>query len=99
MADLKPHDAAVIWMEDNDLHGTFHFSYRLGYSSLSQWRSERPHEEVIPDGAHRGRLMVLLKAFEGQCLNECLWCGRDEHNCLCDYLGDGIGWESNSEIF
>ena len=40
MSELKSHDVAVVWTEDGEIHGTFHYSFKNGFWSLDCWRDE-----------------------------------------------------------
>ena len=103
MSDLKFHDAAVIWLDNHELHGTFHHSYKLGFNSLSHWRSGQAGltSPVIQDEAKR--LSIWQKCFAEDPCWVCGYCNQDQFACACEsdfnslVLGDAIDFKFLNE--
>ena len=92
MSDLKFHDAAVVWIDDNELHGTFHHSFKLGFESLSHWRDEQAGLTTPISPRRSRRLDALSDCFAEGSDWACSCCGEDQHACRCEVDANGLVW-------
>ena len=90
MSDLLSYDAAVIWVEDNELHGTYHRSCSLGFSSLKYWLFTNCRFKSGVGDVTKRRLNFLDHCFECHWSNDCCYCGHGPYQCVCDVDDFGI---------
>ena len=92
MSDLRFHDAAVIWIDDNELHGTFHHSCWQGYESLTSWMMQQPPRSPVCGNVLSKRLDIWQKVFHEDHAWVCDWCREDQHFCECEVDANGLVW-------
>ena len=92
MSDLRNHDAAVVWIEDGDLHGTFHHTHVAGCRSLALWRFLSCQHESHLEHECSSCMVWLNHCFHDDDAWKCQWCHKDQHICLCEVDASGLVW-------
>ena len=95
MSDLRFFDVACCWVEGDEPNATFHHTVACGCASLSLWRfiKCKVGETFLTD-CPCCRAWLQTDGLDPE-IEWCSWCGRDERDCFCEFLGDGPYWESS----
>ena len=98
MSDLRNHDAAVVWIENGDLHGTFHHTHVAGCRSLALWRFlSCQHKSHLEHECSRC-MTWLNQILQVDDTWDCQWCGKDQHACDCEADRDGLLLAKNDHV-